>query len=517
MTEQMRELYEQTLKEFKEGQIVKGTILQVKQKEVIIDIGYKSEGSISMEEFTQPEDVKEGNEIEVFLVALEDEDGRVIISKERADKLQGWERIINNYKEGDVIEGKVTGKVKGGFIVNIGVDAFLPASLASLRSFTNASQLMGQTLNFMIAKMNKPRKNVVLSRKDILLKEREGERNGFFDTLKTGESIQGTVKNITDFGAFVNLGPVDGLLHITDMSWGRISHPSEMLAVGDSIEMLILDFNKEQNKVSLGLKQKTKNPWEEVGEKYPVESKVKGKVTNIVPYGAFVELEKGVEGLVHISEISWTKRINHANEVLAIGDVVEAVVLSIDKDSQKISLGIKQTEVNPWLEIQTKYPPGTQVKAKVRSFTDYGAFLELEEGIDGLLHVSDISWTKRVNHPSEALKKGQKIEVSILSVDAESKKISLGLKQITPDPWPEIAERFPVGLVVEGPISKVAGFGLFVELDADLEGLVYISEISQTPPADLAEQFKIGDKVKVRVIKVDEQQRRIGLTMKEVE
>ncbi len=511
----LEEIYEQTMKEFREGQIVKGKILQIKSKEVVIDIGYKSEGAISLEEFSNPDTLKVADEVEVFLVALEDEDGRVVISKERADRLQGWEKIVNNQKNGDVIQGKVTGKVKGGFVVDIGVDAFLPASLASLRGFINLNQLLGQTLDFMIVKINKARKNVVLSRRDILMKEKEGQKNKFFDELQVGQVSQGVVKNITDFGAFVSLGSVDGLLHITDMSWGRISHPSEMLAVGDKIEIVILDFNKEQNKVSLGLKQRTKNPWEEVGEKYPVGSKVKGKVTNIVPYGAFVELEKGVEGLVHISEVSWTKRISHANEVLAIGDVVEAVVLSINKDDQKISLGIKQTEVNPWLEIQTKYPPGTKVKAKVRSFVDYGAFLELEEGIDGLLHISDMSWTKRINHPSEVLKKAQKAEVVVLNVDVDSKKISLGLKQANPDPWPEITKKYPAGTQLEGQVVKVTNFGIFVELEKDLEGLVHVSEVDPSTP-DLTAKFKPEDKIKVRVVKVDEQQRRIALSMKEL-
>jgi len=512
---ELKDLYEQTMKDFRPGQIVKGKVLKVSKADVVIDIGYKSEGIISLEEFSEPENMKEGDEIDVFLVSLEDEDGRVILSKQRADQLQGWENVANNYNEGDVIEGKVNAKVRGGFIVDIGIEAFLPASLASLRGPANPNQLMKQKLNFMIAKMNKARKNVVLSRKDVILRERKEEKEKFFDTLEVGQMIKGAVKNITDFGAFISLGPVDGLLHITDMSWGRISHPSEVLAVGDNIEVVILDFNKEQNKVSLGLKQKTQNPWEEVDTKYPTGSKVKGRVTNIVQYGAFVELEKGVEGLVHISDISWTKRIAHANEVLAIGDVVEAVVLAIDKDAKKISLGIKQIEANPWLEMQNRYAPGSTVTAKVRSFTDYGAFLELEEGIDGLLHVSDMSWTKRVNHPSEILKKAQKVDVVILKVDVESKKISLGLKQAGPDPWPSLSEKFPAGLALDGKVTKATNFGLFVEIEKDIEGLVHISEINQPPP-DLSTAYKPGDEVKVRVVKVDADQRRIALSMKDV-
>ena len=517
MPEDFKNIYEESLKEFKEGQIIKGKVLSVAKDGVLVDIGYKSEAIIPLAEFSDIGSIKAGDEVEVFLESMENEEGRVVVSKERADKLKGWDLVVNNYQEGSVVKGKVMGKTKGGLIVNIGVEAFLPASLIVMKGFPNLNQMIGQTYNFKIVKMNKQRKNIVVSRKDVLAQEKEEIKNAFFQNLQPGQIMQGVVKNITDFGAFINLGNnVDGLLHITDMSWGRISHPSEMLAVGDRIDVVILNFDKDSNKISLGLKQKTPNQWEGVEAKYSVGSKVKGRVTNIVPYGAFVELEKGIEGLVHISELSWTKRVTNINELLAIGDVVEVVVLSIDKDNQKISLGIKQTESNPWLEIQNKYPIGTKVKVKVRTIVDYGAFVELEDGIDGLVHISDMSWTKKVNHPSEILKKGQKLDAVVLNIDAENKKLALGLKQATADPWPQLAEKYIAGSALEGNITKVTNFGLFVEMEKDVEGLVHISEIEQNIANALERNFKVGDKIKVRVIKVDMQQHRIALSAKEI-
>jgi len=511
----MSRIYSETLRDIKEGEVIKGRIVGLTSKEVLVDVGYKSEGIISIEEFSDPQSIKVGDEVEVYIESRENEEGMIVLSKRKAERLQGWERIILEHKEGDMVTGKVVKKVKGGLTVDIGVEAFLPASQVFSKGFGNLDQLLGQTLNFVIIKINKPRKNIVVSRKDAILRERDEAKVKFMDELKPGQLIQGAVKNITDFGAFINIAPgVDGLLHITDMSWGRISHPSELLAVGDKIEVVLLDTDRATGKLSLGLKQKTPNPWEAVESKYPVGSRVKGKVVNIVSYGAFVELEKGIEGLVHISEFSWTKRIGHPSEVLAIGDTIEAVVLSIDRENQKIALGIKQTEVNPWMEVANKYPVGTHVKGKVRSFIDYGAFIELEDGIDGLLHNSDISWTRKINHPSEVLKKGQKIDAVVLSVDAENRKLSLGVKQLVTDPWPEFLAKFKPGTVAEGTITKITNFGLFVELAPDLEGLAHISELPTEGTTNLEEAHKVGDKVSVKVLRVDDAERRIALSLK---
>jgi len=511
------EAYYASIKELKEGEIIKGKIVDVTKKEVVVDIGHKSEGLIALDEFDEPENLKPGEEIEVLLESIEDENGMVVLSKKKAQKIMGWERIINNYNEGDVIKGKAMRKVKGGLMVDIGVEAFLPASQSTLKGPIDLGTLLKKELDYKIIKINKPRKNIVVSRKEVLSAEQEEQRSKLMEELKKDEIRKGVVKNITDFGAFISLGGIDGLLHITDMSWGRISHPSEVLAVGDEVEVMILDFDRDNSKVSLGLKQKTANPWEDVDSKYPIGSKLKGKVVNLVPYGAFVELEKGVEGLIHISEISWTKRINHPSEVLAIGDTVEAVVLSIDIDNQKISLGLKQLEANPWLEAPVKYPVGSNIKGKIKNLTDYGAFVELDENIDGLIHVSDISWTKKISHPSEVLKKGQKVETVILSVDQENMKIALGLKQMEEDTWPQYVDKYPINTDIEGAITKITNFGIFVEFDKDLEGLIHISELSEEPSANLEEMFKVGDKVKAKVVKVDNETRKIGLSMRGAE
>ncbi len=507
--------YEDTFKDFKEGEVVKGKIVMLTPKEAIIDIGYKSEGCVALSEFPNSASLKVGDEVDVLLESKENDEGMVVLSKWKADRKMGWERIMKDFKEGDIIDGKVRRKVKGGLMVDVGLEAFLPASLVALRGFPNLDHYLGQVLKFRIVKINKARKNIVLSRKDVLKQEQEEIRTKLIQQLKKGEIRSGVVKNITDFGAFIDLGGVDGLLHITDMSWGRVSHPSEIVAIGDKIDVMILDVDQENVKVSLGLKQKTSSPWQDVEKKYPVGTKVKGKVVNILPYGAFVELEKGLEGLVHISELSWSRRITHPNEVLAIGDVVEALVLSIDSQAQKISLGIKQMETNPWLKVKERYPVGSRVKGKVRSLTEYGAFVELEEGIDGLVHISDMSWTKRINHTEDILKKGQKVEAVVLSVDQENRKIALGLKQLAPDPWPEIVQRYPVGLEVEGVVSKITNFGVFVELEKDLEGLLHTSELKDPPPSKLSDMFKVGDKVKARITKADAEQRKIALTMRQ--
>ncbi|MFH0731943.1 MAG: 30S ribosomal protein S1 [Candidatus Omnitrophota bacterium] len=508
------QLYSETFKTLKQGQITMGKIVSITSKEVVIDIGFKSEGVIALSEFPDKEKLKVGDEIRVFIEKLEDDHGMVVLSKNKADKIIGWDNVINNYKEGDIITGKGTYKVKGGLIVNIGVDAFLPASQSTLRPPIDLNTLIGKELEYKIIKINKSRKNIVVSRKEVLQEEVEHKKQDLLNKLEKGQLVKGRVKNITDFGAFVNLGGVDGLLHITDMSWGRVSHPSEVLAVGDDVEVMVLNFDKTNMKISLGLKQKEANPWEEVDKKYPVGSKVKGKVVNIVPYGAFIELERGVEALVHISELSWTKRINHPTEVLAIGDTVEAVVLSIDKQQQKVSLGIKQIEPNPWLEVITKYPAGSKVKGKIKNLTDYGAFVELDENIDGLIHISDMSWTRKINHPSELLKKGEKVEALILSVDQENMKIALGLKQLKDDPWSELVKKYPLGSEIEGTVTKITNFGLFVEIDKELEGLVHISEIADGAKQPLDTKYKVADKITVSVIKIDNEQRKVGLSLK---
>lgn len=508
-------LYNSTVKNVKEGQIMKSKIIEIRPTEIIVDIGYKSEGVIPIKEFPEPDKLKLGDEVEVLLELKEDEDGRVVISKEKADKLQGWERIISTHKEGDIIVGKPTRKVKGGLMVNIGMEAFLPASLASLKTYSNLDEMIGKELEFKIVKINRARKNIVVSRKNLLQQRLAESRQKLLTELEKGRIITGFVKNITDFGAFIDLGGLDGLLHITDMSWGRISHPSEMLAIGDKVEVMVLDFNKETNRVSLGLKQKTQNPWADVDKKYPVGAKIKGKVVNIMPYGAFVELEKGIEGLIHISELSWSKRYSHPNELLAIGDVVEAVVLDGDKENQKISLGMKQLEADPWLGAEEKFPVGAKIKGKVRNLTDYGAFVELDEGVDGLIHISEMSWTKKISHPRETLKRGQKAEAIVLSIDIKNRKLSLGLKQLTPDPWPKIAKTYKEGYATTAKITKITNFGIFVELEKDLEGLLHISELEEKTQAELESKYKSGSKIRVKVIKLDDAQRKIALALQE--
>lgn len=508
----MAELYEKSIKNLKEGQIVKAKIIHKSNREVVVDIGYKSEGILSIREFLNPDEINVGDEIEVLLESMEDDEGRVVLSKQKADRLQGWERISTKFKEGDIIDGRIIRKVKGGLMVDVGkLEAFLPASLAVIdKNYGAINRIIGQESKFKIVKINRPRRNIVVSRKDILLEEKTKKRAKILEKIDKGVIAAGVVKNITDFGAFVDVGEgLTGLLHITDMSWGRISHPSEMVAIGDTIEVMILDFDKEKTKISLGLKQKTPNPWLDIDTKYPVGSKIKGKVVNIMPYGAFVELEKGVEGLVHISEFSWTKRYNQPGDLLAIGDIVEAVVLNIDKQGQKISLGIKQLEQDPWTSVEEKFPSGTKINGKVRNITDYGAFVELEEGIDGLVHISDISWTRRIEHPKEMLKKGQRVDVVVLLADAKNRRISLGIKQLTPDPWPEILKTYTKDKELEATITKVANFGVFVQLTDELEGIIPLAELPKDKDEKLEEIYKPGEKIKVKVLKVEPAQKRI--------
>jgi small subunit ribosomal protein S1 len=510
----MEEALKQSTVRFAEEEIVTGKVIEIRQKEVLVDIGYKSEGSISTNEFDADEPPKVGDEVDVLIERLENRDGMVELSHERAEFKRNWDKINSICQEGGRIKGKIKQAVRGGLIVNIGVEAFLPSSQVDVIPIRDFDALVGQTHEFKIVKINEERQNIVLSRRELIEEERSKARAEILETMTPGDVRKGVVKNITDFGAFIDLNGLDGLLHITDMSWGRINHPSEMVNVGDDIEVVVLDINKEKERVSLGLKQKTQNPWELIESKYPVGTRIKGKVVNLVSYGAFVELEPGVEGLVHVTELSWTKRITKPSEVLTAGEEVEAEVLGVNKDEQKISLGIRQLESNPWDTAEQKYTPGTTVKGSVRNLTSYGAFVELEEGLDGMIHVSDLSWTRKINHPSEILEKGDEIEAKVLEVDRENQRISIGVKQLDVDPWEKIDEIYTIGREVTGKVTKLASFGAFVGLEHDMDGLVHISQVSEDRVEKIKDHLKVGDEVTARVIKVDKSDRRIGLSIK---
>lgn len=499
---------------FAAGNIVKGTIIEVRPKEVLVDIGYKSEGVISASEFDDIKTVNVGDQIDVLIEKLEDKEGMVVLSKEKAEFKQNWERILSICNEGGTIAGKVKAVVKGGLLVNIGVEAFLPASQIDVSTPKNLAQYVGNTYDFKVVKINQERQNIVLSRRELIEQERLERRQKLLSEMTPGDIRKGTVKNITDFGAFIDLNGIDGLLHITDMSWGRIGHPSELLKVGQDLDVVVLDINREKERVSLGLKQKLANPWDTIEEKYPVGAKVKGKVVNLVPYGAFVELEPGVEGLVHVTELSWTKRIAKPSDVLKPEQEIEAVVLGINREEQKISLGLRQLETNPWDKAQEKYPAGTRVKGKIRNLTSYGAFIELEEGLDGMIHVSDISWTRKINHPSEVLKKGDEVEAVVLEVDKANQRIAVGLKQLVQDPWENIDQLYKVGDLVTGQVTKLASFGAFIGLQHEIDGLVHISQISEERVDKIKNVLKVGQEVTARVIKIDKSDRRIGLSIK---
>src|SRR5690554_2178808 len=478
--EAMLEMYEETLTNVEEGEIVKARVLRVTENAVILDVGFKSEGAVPRDEFKNPEQLQPGDEVDVFLENLEDEEGVVVLSKKKADFLRVWEKIKTAYENDEKVPGTLMRKIKGGVTVDLmGVDAFLPGSQIALRRVPNIEDLIGQTFDFKIIKLNKRRRNIVVSRRVILEEEREGKREQLVKELLVGQVRHGVVKNLADFGAFVDLGGLDGLLHITDMSWGRIGHPSEMLQMGQEIEVVVLAVDRDKEKIALGLKQKSENPWEQVEGKFPTGTRLKGKVVNIMSYGAFVQLEEGLEGLVHISEMSWTRRINHPSEVVNVDDEVEVVVLEVDRDKQEISLGMKQAETNPWTLVKEKYPPGTVISGTVRNMTNYGAFVEIEEGIDGLLHVSDLSWTRKVGHPSEVLKKGQELQCVVLAVDEDKMRVALGLKQLTEDPWlRHIPDHYLPGQIVCGKVTKITNFGVFVELEEELEGLLHVSELA---------------------------------------
>src|SRR6202161_2186880 len=491
----MEEAMKQSATRFAQGEIVKGTVIELRPKEVLVDIGYKSEGIIPLNEFLDAASLKVGDEVDVLIEKLENKEGTVVLSKEKAEFKQNWDKILTICNEGGIIKGKVTSIVKGGLVVNVGVEAFLPASQIDVTTPKNLAQFVGNSYEFKVVKINQERQNIVLSRRELIESERNEKRGKLLGEMVPGDIRKGTVKNITDFGAFIDLNGIDGLLHITDMSWGRVGHPSEVLKVGQDIDVVVLDVNKEKERVSLGLKQKMANPWDLIESKFPVGAKVKGKVVNLVPYGAFVELEPGVEGLVHITEMSWTKRITKPSELLKVGQELDAVVLGIQKEEQKISLGLRQLEPKPWDMVRHNYPIGARVRGKVRNMTTYGAFIELEEGIDGMVHVSDMSWTRKVNHPSEVLKKGDDVDAIVLDIDPQQQRISLGMKQLATDPWSDIDSYFKIGDVVEGTVTKVTSFGAFVELKDAIDGLVHISQISEDRIDKVKDVLKPDQKV----------------------
>lgn len=514
-TTELAELIDSKFRELREGSIVTGTIQEIRPQVVLVDIGYKSEGAISISEF-EDEEIEVGDQIEVLLERLENDEGIVVLSKEKAAHKQNWDKIVGVYRDGGLVKGKVKSVVKGGLMVNVGVEAFLPGSQVDIIPPRDLNEYVGKVYEFKIVKVNDDRKNIVLSRREVIEAERADQRQRFLETVKEGDKVEGLVKNITDFGAFVDLRGMDGLLHITDMSWGRVNHPSEMLHIGQSLEVVILEVDRDKERVSLGLKQMTDNPWADIERKYPINSQVKGRVTKLLPYGAFVELEKGVEGLVHVSELSWVKRITRPSDVLKLDQEIEAVVLSISVKEQKISLGVRQLEDNPWADIESRFPIGTVIKGQVRNLTPYGAFVGLEEGIDGMIHVSDMSWTRKINHPSEVLKKGDEVEAIVLEIKKEDQRVSLGIKQLESDPWESINDRFKVGDMVSGQVAKIASFGAFVNLDGDIDGLIYISQLSEDHVERVKDVIKVGDEITARVIKVDSIERRIGLSIKAV-
>jgi small subunit ribosomal protein S1 len=506
-----------TTNEFEEGEVVRGRVVHVGTSEVLVDVGYKSEGAIPIEEFHRHGGLpKVGEEIEVYLEAKEDSEGLIVLSKDKADKIKVWDAITQAYEKGSPVEGRVVEVVKGGLSVDVGVKAFLPGSQVDLRPVKNLASMIGQPIRARVIKLNRRRGNVVLSRRAVLEEEREEKKKHTLEVLAEGMVLTGTVKNITDYGAFIDLGGIDGLLHVTDMSWGRVGHPSEIFQVGDQVEVVVLHFDRESGRVSLGYKQKSSDPWERVEQTYAPGTRVQGRVVSLTNYGAFVELEAGVEGLVHVSEMSWTRRVRHPSKIVNVGDEVEVIVLDVNRGAKRISLGMKQVEPDPWATIDERYRVGSRVTGKVRNLTDFGAFIELEPGVDGLLHISDMSWTRNVGHPSEVLKKGQELESQILNIDKENKRISLGIKQIQPDPWTTVAQRYPMGSRVTGKVVRLTDFGAFVELEPGVDGLLHISQMSNRPIGTPAEIVNVGDELGLLVIRVDPNERRIGLSLKEL-
>ena len=513
--------YEQILiggQSFSIGAIVTGTVIEIVGDQVVVDVGYKSEGLVPLNEWEDEPLPVHGDTVEVLLEGMDDESGEIVLSRKKAHRMRAWEMVISKYHEGDVVKGKVTRKIKGGLLVDIGVNVFLPASQVDIRRPSDIADYIDQEIECMILKIDESRRNIVVSRRKLIEITREMQKKTLLSEIETGQVRIGTVKNIADFGAFVDLGGIDGLLHITDMSWGRINHPSDMVKIDDQIEVMVLHVDKDREKIALGLKQKSASPWAKVEEKYPVATRVIGEVVNVMSYGAFVKLEEGIEGLVHISEMSWTKRINHPSELVQIGDKIEVVVLGINKEKQEISLGMKQTQTNPWDQVAGKYPPGTMIEGTVRNLTNYGAFIEIEEGIDGLLHISDMSWTRKIGHPNEVLEKGQRVSCQVLNVDQERKRIALGLKQLREDPWEtDIPGRYEPNDVVKGKVTKLTNFGVFVELEPGLEGLLHISELADHKVDSPEEVVKVGDEIEVKILRVDRGERKIGLSRKKAQ
>ena len=515
MEQSFEEMFESSMQELNVGDVVLGTIVQVTDDHVVVDVGYKSEGVIPLYEFKDEEgkiDIKVGDEVDVLFERRENDSGLIGLSKEKADRQKIW----GSLEEGAVVEGKIVGRIKGGLTVDIGINAFLPGSQVDLRPVRNLEKLLGASFDFKIIKLNKRRGNIVLSRRVLLEEQRESMRSDTLETLSEGQEVEGIVKNLTDYGSFIDLGGIDGLLHITDMSWGRVNHPSDVLSVGEKIKVKILKYDRERERVSLGLKQITPDPWLEVESVYPVGGKVQGKVVSLTDYGAFVELEDGVEGLIHVSEMSWTKRIKHPNKILTVGDEVETVVLALDIPNRRISLGLKQIEPNPWEVIGEKFPIGTIIEGQVKNITDFGVFIGVDEGIDGLVHISDLSWTKRVKHPSEIFKKGDIVKAVVLNIDRDNERFSLGLKQLTPDPWEAIPVKYAPGTIVRGKATSVTDFGVFLEIEEGIEGLIHVSELSQEKvesPKDIA---NVGDEFEAAVLNVDTVDRKIALSVKQL-
>ena len=515
--DEMEEYFSESLHQFKEGQVIQGTIIELAKGLATVDVGFKSEGSIHLQEFpNNGQDLSVGDKIEVFLERVEDNDGNVVLSKEKANKIKLWDSLVIKYEAEEIIDGTIIAKAKGGLTVDIGLKAFLPGSQIDLRPIRNLEKLIGEVFQMRIIKMNKKRGNIVLSRRALLEEKRQNTRSETLKKLEEGSLITGIVKNITEYGIFVDLGGIDGLLHITDMSWGRVNHPSEMFSMGDKLDVMVLKFDKEKERVSLGLKQITPDPWVDVDEKYPVKKRIQGKVVSITDYGIFVELEKGIEGLVHISEMSWSKHVKHPSKMVSIRDEVEAMILTLDKEKKRISLGMKQMEPNPWQEIEEKYPIGVEVIGTIRNLTDFGAFIELEDGVDGLIHISDLSW-KKIKHPSEVLKKKDEVKTIVLNIDKESCRISLGVKQLQSDPWDDIAKDYSIGMEVEGTIIKITGFGVFAEFGDGLEGLIHITQLGSKNVPEPEKGVKIGEKIKAKIVKVDTSNKKIALSIKAYE
>jgi len=517
--ESFKDLYEESLHEVAEGEVIKGTVIHIGPEFVTVDIGFKSEGQVALKEFPQRDGVPVvsiGDQIDVLVERKESEVGMVTLSKEKADKYKFWEEISRAWNEDQVIEGKIVSRIKGGLTVDIGIPAFLPGSQVDIRPIRNLEKLIGTTHKFKIIKLNRRRGNVVLSRRILLEKEREALRGKTMETLAEGQIVDGVVKNITDYGAFIDLGGIDGLMHVTDMSWGRINHPQDVLKVGEKIKVKVLQFDRDNQRLSLGLKQTFPDPWEKVGEKYSVGARVKGKVTSITDYGSFVELEEGVEGLVHVSEMSWTKKVRHPSKILSVGDEVEVMVLEVDLGHKRISLGLKQTTPNPWDTIGERYPVGTKIQGRIKNITEFGIFIGIDEGIDGLVHISDMSWTQHLKHPSELFKKGQEIQAIVLNIDKENQRFSLGMKQLNRNPWDEIHHRYRVGQMVKGKVTNITKFGAFVELEAGIEGLVHISELSHKRVEKAGEVVNAGDEIQAVVINVDPKKHKIGLSLKDL-